>query len=234
MLDEISLPVAGRTHRAALCTPASGAGPFSAVVVVHDIYGYSRDLRRHCERFADAGYVALGPDLYHDRKPGCVVRTLMSMVTNEGFAYEVIDAARAHLAAREEVDEKRIAVAGFCMGGGFALVAAADHSFAVAAPFYGAVPKDVSRLEGLCPTIAQYGALDAPYGSHAARLARHLEELGVEHELHIYEGVGHSFMNQLEGKLAPLGRHIPIHAFYDPATEAIAWDRLLDFFERHM
>jgi len=114
------------------------------------------------------------------------------------------------------------------------LIAAADQSFAVAAPFYGAVPKEASRLEGLCPTIAQFGALDTPYLSHATRLARHLEQLGVEHEVHIYEGVGHSFMNQLEGKLAPLGRHVPIHAFYDPTTEAIAWDRMLDFFDRHM
>jgi carboxymethylenebutenolidase len=233
MLETISLPVADRAHAAALALPSSGSAPFPAVVVIHDIYGYSRDLRRHCERFADAGYVAIGPDLYQGGKPGCVVKTLMSMLTNEGFAFEIIDAARAHLASRDDVDSDRIAVAGFCMGGGFALVAAADQSFAVAAPFYGAVPKNASRLNGLCPTIAQYGALDTPYVSHAKRLARHLEGLGVEHEVHIYDGVGHSFMNQLEGKLAPLGRHLPIHAFYDPATEAIAWDRLLDFFARH-
>ena len=233
VVDTISLRVSGRDHDAALALPASGASPFPAVVVIHDIYGFGRDLRRHCERFADAGYVALAPDFYRGGKPACVVKTLMSMVTNEGFAYEVIDAARAHLAQRPDVDANRIAVAGFCLGGGFALVAAADQSFAVAAPFYGAVPKRKSRLKGLCPTIAQYGALDSPYLSHAKRLARHLEELGVEHEVHIYEGVGHSFMNQLEGKLAPFGKHLPIHAFYDPATEAIAWNRLLDFFDRH-
>jgi carboxymethylenebutenolidase len=86
----------------------------------------------------------------------------------------------------------------------------------------------------LCPTIAQFGALDTVYLSHAKRLARHLKELGVEHEVHIYDDVGHSFMNQLEGPAAPLARHTPIHAFYDPATEALAWDRLLDFFDRHV
>jgi carboxymethylenebutenolidase len=234
MLEEISLSVSGRAHRAALALPTSGTAPFPAVVVVHDIVGFSGDLRRHCQRFADAGYVALAPDLFRGGKPSCVVKTLLSMVTNEGFAFEVIDAARAHLAQRADVDAERIAVAGFCLGGGFALVAAADQSFAVAAPFYGAVPNSASRLKGLCPTIAQYGALDAPYLSHAKRLSRHLEELGVEHEVHIYDGVGHSFMNQIEGRLAPLGRHLPIHAFYDSATEAVAWDRLLDFFDRHV
>ena len=156
------------------------------------------------------------------------------MVTGRGFAYEVIDAAREYLVARDDVDEARIGVAGFCLGGGFALVAAADQAFAVAAPFYGAVPKKASRLRGLCPTIAQFGALDTVYLSHAKRLTRHLEELGVEHEVHIYDDVGHSFMNQLEGRAAPLARHTPIHAFYDPATEAVAWERLLDFFARHI
>ena len=75
--------------------------------------------------------------------------------------------------------------------------------------------------------------MDTPFLSHAKRLARHLEELGIEHEVHIYEDVGHSFMNQLEGRLAPLGRHTPIHAFYDPDTEAEAWSKVLDFFARH-
>lgn len=235
MVESISISVAGgRAHKGALALPASGKPSFPAVVVVHDIFGFSTDLRRHCERFADEGYVALGPDLYQGGRPSCVVKTLKSMIMNEGFAFEVIDAARQTLAARGDVDENRIAVAGFCLGGGFALVAAADQAFAVAAPFYGAVPKHASRLKGICPTIAQFGALDTVYLSHAKRLARHLEELGVEHEVHIYDGVGHSFMNQLEGKLAPLGRHTPIRAFYDPATEALAWDRLLDFFERHM
>lgn len=235
MIESIQIPVTGtRTHEAALAVPSEGQGPFPGVVVIHDIYGFSPDLKRHCQRFADAGYVAVGPDLYHGGRPGCVVRTLTSMATGKGFAYEVIDAARETLAARDDVDAKRIAVAGFCMGGGFALIAAADQSFAVAAPFYGMVPKKASRLQGLCPTIAQFGAEDRVYLPHAKRLARHLEELGIEHEVHIYEGVGHSFMNQLEGRLAPLGPHTPIRAFYDPETEAKAWSKLLDFFERHI
>jgi carboxymethylenebutenolidase len=235
MLHLISISVGpNQIHQAALALPAEGTPPFPGVVVIHDIYGFSADLRRHCQRFADAGYAALAPDLYRGRQPGCVVKTLSSMATGKGFAYEVIDAARNVLAARDDVDASRIGVAGFCMGGGFALLAAADQSFAVAAPFYGAVPQKASRLQGLCPTIAQYGGRDTAFLPHAKRLARHLEELGIEHEVHVYEEAGHSFMNQLEGRLAPLGRHLPIHAAYEPHTEAKAWAKLLDFFERHM
>jgi carboxymethylenebutenolidase len=235
MIESISIPVtATRTHQAALALPDAGKPPFPGVVVIHDIYGFGADLRRHCERFAEAGYAAIAPDLYQGRSPGCVVKTLTSMTTGRGFAYEVIDAARNVLAARDDVDANRIGVAGFCMGGGFALLAAADQSFAVAAPFYGAVPQKASRLEGLCPTIAQFGGQDTVFLPHARRLARHLEELGIEHEVHIYEEAGHSFMNQLEGRMAPLARHTPIHAFYNPETEAKAWAKLLNFFAHHL
>jgi carboxymethylenebutenolidase len=235
MIDSISIAVTDtRKHEGALALPDDGDAPFPGVVVIHDIYGFSADLKRHCQRFADAGCVALAPDLYQGGRPGCVVKTLTSAVTGKGFGHEVIDAARNLLASRKDVDANRIGVAGFCMGGGFALLAAADQSFAVAAPFYGVVPHKSSRLQGLCPTIAQYGAKDTVFLRHAKRLARHLEELGIEHELHIYEEVGHSFMNQLAGPLAPLGRHTPIRAFYDADTEAKAWAKLLDFFARHM
>jgi carboxymethylenebutenolidase len=204
MIESIEiLATQNRVHRGALALPDAGNPPFPGVVVIHDIYGFSADLKRHCQRFADAGYAAIAPDLYKGGRPGCVVKTLTSMATGEGFAYEVIDAARNVLAARDDVDANRIGIAGFCMGGGFALIAAADQSFAVAAPFYGAVPNNASRLEGLCPTIAQFGKKDTVFLPQAKRLARHLEELGIEHEVHIYEEAGHSFMNQLAGPLAP-------------------------------
>ena len=234
MLEPVSVRVGDQTHDAHLALPDAGVAPFPGVVVIHDIFGDSPDLRRHCMRFANAGYAAIGPDLYRGGRPGCVVRALASMATGRGLAYEVIDAARAYLAARDDVDADRLGVVGFCMGGGFALIAAADQSFAVAAPFYGAVPSKASRLRGVCPTIAQYGEQDTVYLSHARRLARHLEELGVDHEVHIYDGVGHSFMNEHAGRFARLARHTPIHAFYDPGTEAKAWSALLDFFRKHL
>ena len=85
------------------------------------------------EQAAAAGYAAIAPDIYRGGSPGCIVKTFQSMVTNRGFAFEVIEAARETLESRQDVDADRIGVAGFCMGGGFALIAAADQRFAVAA-----------------------------------------------------------------------------------------------------
>ncbi len=233
MSETTSIEVSGRQYDAAISRP-EGEGPWPAVVVIHDLTGFGADVRRHCDRFAEAGYLALAPDLYRGGNVACVVQTMKSMATGKGHAYLVIDGARRAVMARSDVDASRVGICGFCMGGGFALIAAADQSFAVAAPFYGAVPRTAARLEGICPTLAQYGAQDVAFLSHGQRLSEHLRALGVEHEVLFHEGAGHSFMNQLEGVAAVGGRYTPLRAEYNPDVEAVAWSRLLTFFGEHM
>ncbi|MEO0606385.1 MAG: dienelactone hydrolase family protein [Myxococcota bacterium] len=234
--EDIELPVAGTvTRKARLTRPDPTRANRRGVVVIHDLTGFRQDTLRHCERFADEGYVALAPDLFAGGRPGCVVATIRSMTSQKGEAFTVIDAARQHLAADPEVDEDKLAVIGFCMGGGFALVAAADQAFAVAAPFYGSVPREARRLQGTCPLIAQYGARDTAFASHARRLAAHLTELEVPHEVVMHEGVGHSFMNDHRDVFFAISRYLPpLHAGYDATTEADAWSRVLAFFDAHL
>ena len=232
--EQVTLSVSSGDRRATWIRPSTGAPPYPAVVIIHDITGHRADTERHCRRFAEAGYAALAPDLYSGGL-GCVVRVLASMRTDSGEAYEVIAAARVWLAQHEQVDAARIGITGFCMGGGFAVVAAADDQYAVAAPFYGATPKDAKRLEGICPTIAQYGQRDTAFLGHGRRLARHLTALDVPHDVVFHDGVGHSFMNDHPGVLSRVaGALPPLYAAYDEETEADAWRRLLAFFDNHL
>lgn len=214
-----------------LALPA-GEGPFPGVVVVHDITGLRNDTRRHCRNFAAAGFAAIAPDLYDGWSPGCVVRALARLAS--GNPAPELESFRAHLAARNDIDESRIGVTGFCMGGGFALLAAADGPYAVAGPFYGDVPREAGRLEGLCPTIAQAGSQDLVFRAAARRLEAHLVTLGVEGEVHVHTGVGHSFMNDHRDPLWPIARYLPLRAFHDPPTEQRAWELLLRFFDKHL
>jgi len=232
---ELSVPDAA-SRRAHISRPdGGGSDPGRGVVVLHDATGFRSDTVRHCDRFADEGYVAIAPDLFAGGRPGCIVAIFRSMLRNDGEAFAVIDVARQRLASDPQVDPSRIGVVGFCMGGGFALVSAADQPFAVAAPFYGAVPRRRERLDGVCPLIAQYGAKDLAFSSHAQRLAGHLAALEVPHELVVHEGVGHSFMNAHTDPWFTYGRHLPpLYAGYDQATEADAWPRLLRFFDTHL
>jgi carboxymethylenebutenolidase len=168
-LETITLESTTPPRDAALAIP-DGPGPHPGVVVIHDITGYRRDTRRHCERFAAEGYAAIAPDLYAGGSPACVVQTLISMQSRRGGAHAVIAAARQHLAARDDVDDRRLGVIGFCMGGGFALLAAADDQYAAAAPFYGHVPGRAERLRGICPGLNIVGS--DPVRPYRARPAR--------------------------------------------------------------
>ena len=233
-MTELTVPCPSGDRRALYAVP-EGEGPWPGVVIIHDVTGLREDCARHCRRFAEAGYAAICPDLYAGGRIGCVVRVLLSMQSHTGEAYAVIGAARQILADRPEVDAARLGVVGFCMGGGFAMVAAADDDYAVAGPFYGAVPRRAERLSGICPTIAQYGQRDIAFRSHRKRLEKHLDELDVPHEVIDHPGVGHSFMNDHRGIYERvMGGTPPLYAQYDAETEATAWGKLLAFFSEHL
>ena len=227
----------GATLAAELSMP-SGAGPHPGVVILHESFGLNGDIRRIARRFAAEGYAALTPDLYsHGRRIVCLSRVMLDMVSGH-VAREVADihAARDALAAQEEVDAGRIAVAGFCQGGGFALIAGAERGFAAAAVNYGTVPSGRSRLDGLCPVVASYGGRDRIVGrAMAERLERHLTALGVPHEVKTYAEAGHSFFSKPDGWQGWLARMpSPMAVGYNEAAAEDGWRRMLAFFEEHV
>ena len=216
-------------------TPPAGGWP--GVVAIHDILGFSPDIRRITRRFAENGYAALAPALFDGAGAGpmCVVRTLRDASRNEGPAFDRLERARGHLASRPGVDGSKIGVTGFCMGGGFALAWAAKGGLQVCAPYYGGVPEQAQQLRRVCPVIASFGERDGPFLAHAHRLERHLESLGIPHEVKIYPGVGHGYMNDHgPGLLREIAKRTPMHAGYDPAAAEDSWRRMLAFFARFL
>jgi carboxymethylenebutenolidase len=215
-----------------------GTGPHAGVLVIHEVFGLNDDMRRICARLADHGYAAFAPDLF-DRsgsRASRVARAVWSLRTGTGEIFDDLGSARRALAAEETVDAARLGVVGFCMGGGFALRIAMLEPFRVTAPFYGGVPRDVKRLEGICPVVASYGARDRVYAPHGRRLKRHLEQLGVAHDVKIYPEAGHGFMSHRAepNALSRLGRLEPLRAApHEPSAED-AWRRMLAFFDAHL
>ena len=113
-------------------TRDDGATSRPGVVVIHEAFGLTPDIRRACDRLAGAGYTALAPDLLHWSVPvRCLVAAFRALRSGSGRAVTEIEACRDHLAARGAAG--RVGIVGFCMGGGFALLAA-PRGFAAVAP----------------------------------------------------------------------------------------------------
>jgi carboxymethylenebutenolidase len=223
--------------RAALALP-DGEGPHPGVVVVHEAFGLNDDIRRIASRFAAEGYAAVAPDLYSGGpRPLCLTRTLVAGFVGPGrdTVLDQLASVRTWLGDRTEVDEGRLAIIGFCMGGGFALAFAAKREGVKAASVnYGMVPKDRAELAGVCPVVASYGADDKPLLSHGRRLEEHLSALGVPHDYKLYDGVAHSFMSFDNAPTWMQRLPSVMKAGYSEAEAEDSWRRILAFFAEHV
>lgn len=176
-----------------------GKGPFPGMIVLHESFGPNDDMLAIGRRFVRAGYATVLPDLYsgdHAPRALCIARLVFDTLRGGGLAQRRIANVRRWLAERPEVDAGRLGVAGFCQGGGFALVAAVRDDYQGAFVAYGEVPGEVEKLDGICPVVASYGGRDFVYGSHGDRLDDHLDKLDVPHDVKTYPDSGHSFMNK--------------------------------------
>jgi carboxymethylenebutenolidase len=233
---QVTLPD-GAALQAEYFAPA-GEAPHPGVVVLHESFGLNDDIRRIASRFAAEGYAAMAPSLYsHGRRIVCLSRVMVDMVRGS-VAREIADilAVREALAARAEVDGERIAVAGFCQGGGFALIAGTQPGFQAAAVNYGDVPEERSKLDGVCPVVASYGARDRMFGAKmAARLEQHLDALGVPKDVQVYDRAGHSFFSEVDGWQGWLARMpSPMAVGYEEQAAEDGWRRMLGFFAEHV
>ncbi|WP_394770346.1 dienelactone hydrolase family protein [Lacisediminihabitans sp.] len=218
-----------------LAVPA-GPGPWPGVVLVHEAFGINDVMRRQAQRMADAGYLALMPDLFTNggaRK--CLTETFRALTAGEGKAFADIESARQALIARVDCTGA-VGVIGFCMGGGFALVAA-TKGFDAASANYGRLPKEIdAALAGACPIIGSYGGTDKSLRGAAARLDGALTRLGVPHDVKEYPEAGHAFLNEEETG-PPIMRFALkriIGAGPNPEAAADAWRRIDDFFAEHL
>ena len=225
---------AGRSIPAALALPAST--PAAGVIVIHEAFGLNRDIREKAERMAEMGYVAVAPDLLAGRGPMplCIMRVMRDLGDPAAPAWGDLEAARAYLAAHSAVDCSRLGVIGFCMGGGFALLFGARAPVGAAAVFYGAVPKDTSELDGVCPVVAGFGGRDRVFAKQAALLEQALEQCGIDHDIRVYPDAGHSYMSVHHGLMAKLNSWGPMKLGFNPEAADDSWRRVETFFAAHL
>jgi carboxymethylenebutenolidase len=202
------------------------------VVVLHEVFGLNDDTRQQADRLAAAGYLAVAPNLFTAGALRCLRATFAALNAGKGAAFEDIDATRRWLQSRDDCTGS-VGIIGFCMGGGFALMAATS-GFDAAAPNYGPPPKNAAEvLRGACPVVASYGGRDRGLPGAAATVEKALTDAGVEHDVKEYPRAGHSFMNRHNVGPFTVLEKVGGLAYHEPSAED-AWSRILRFFDQHL
>jgi carboxymethylenebutenolidase len=220
-IQNVTFPSNGGTAHGYLALPASGSGP--GLVVIQEWWGLTSHIKDVTDRFAAAGFVALAPDLYggattHDADEA---GTLMGRLPVDGAARDLAGAVDL-LLGHEAVTSSTVGAVGFCMGGGFVIVLAAQQGSRIGAavPFYGVLKEDYPDLSGItAPIQGHFGAEDSFTTPDAARtLADRIEkESGVTPDFRFHPA-GHAFFND-ENLLGT----------YDRTEAGKAWQETVDF-----
>jgi carboxymethylenebutenolidase len=229
-MTDISFETPNGPLKAVLEIP-SGQGPWPGVVVIHDAFGLRSPHRDIIRRIADNGYLAVGPNLF---SRGGMIRCMRSVFGDfqkrEGPAFEDISIVRERLTERPDCTGA-IGIAGFCLGGGFALVAS-TKGFGASAPFY---PPPIARqydaiVDGACPVVASFGQRDPLNRGSGKKLEEVLTHKGIPNDVKTYPNAGHSFADY--APLQPISR-IMGFGQNDAAAED-AWQRVFTFFGEHL
>jgi carboxymethylenebutenolidase len=224
MGERITFTINGQKGDGWLAKPASGKGP--AVVVIQEWWGLVPHIKEVTERFADEGFVAFAPDLYHGKttnSPNEAGRLLMELDVER--AGREISGAGAYLLQRPECASKKFGVVGFCMGGALAqYVATSNPNVGAAVSFYGGfkkVPLDWKHLAA--PLLLVYGGKDQGVPAADAKpLEEKLRAMGKDVETVVYPGADHAFFNDSRANV------------YDAKASVDAWKRTLALFRKSL
>jgi carboxymethylenebutenolidase len=201
-----------------------GSGKVGGVVVIQEWWGISDHIKGVCDRIAEAGLLAVAPDLYHGKRPATKDEAAKAMgALDWGRAIAEIGDAVAYLKADPRCSGK-VAVTGFCLGGALTLASACNiEGLAAAVPFYGIpdLPMD-AYARARAPIQGHFARKDDwAKASVAEEVQKKVLAAGGTMDVFVYDA-GHAFMRSTDAEV------------YDAASAGIAWDRALAFLEKHL
>lgn len=224
MTQMITFSANGHQTSGYLAQPETN-GFYPAVVVLQEWWGLVPHIKEVADRFAEAGFVALAPDLYHGEtasEPDEARKLVMAMQRDRALK-DMFGAGR-YLQALDNT--QGVGVVGFCMGGMGAwwCASAADsvETFNAAVAFYGGPPPVEAAQNVTIPVLGLYGSLDKGIPvERVEAFSAELDRLQKTHAIHIYAGAHHAFFNNTRPS-------------YHPEVAENAWQKTLEWFNHYL
>ena len=209
----------------------SGGRPAPGVLVAHEGGGLGRHTRERARRLAELGYVAFALDYYGEENPPLErAMELGKALRGDPAQFRSRLAAGLEvLIAQPNVDRTRLAGIGYCMGGAAVIeLARMGAPFVAVVGFHsGFVPGSAEENEAIRGKLLLCHGADDPIVTAAQRDAFLAEAsaAGIDWQLHLYGGVGHSFTNPDIDVLGIAG------FAYDETADRRSWAAMLNLFE---
>jgi len=209
-----------------LAKPASGSGPWPALIVIQEWWGLDTQTRSIADRFAGSDYLAFAPDLYHGElaKLGDGEKAMALVQKYAHNAPAELQQLYDGLKKDPECNGK-IGSVGFCFGGRMALALGILRPLDAICTFYGGGMQQLFDQLGAihCPVLGLFGDQDVsiPAGT-IEQFDRLLGEIGVEHEVVVYPNSGHAFFRDSDEQT------------YRPEAARDAWEKVSKFFEKNL
>jgi carboxymethylenebutenolidase len=176
----------------------------TAVVVIHEIFGLTDWVRGVADQLAEAGYIAIAPDLLSGTAPNGGgtsdlggadgVRKAISSLPPDQITLDLN--AVVEYVSKLPACNGKVIVAGFCWGGSQSFRFATNNKDIKAAlVFYGTGPVEENEIKRInCPVYGFYGGNDARVTATVSQSKDLMSKAGRTYEPTTYEGAGHGFM----------------------------------------
>ncbi len=218
----------GRTFSGYLAVPESGNGP--DVVVLHAWWGLTQPFQRVCDRLAQAGFVALAPDLYHGKTAATIeeAEALGSALNGElervrGDITAAVQVLRQHEAAHQAGGRGKLAFLGFSLGGAYALDMSVNLAQDIAAVvnFYASNPEpDFSKAQAAY--LFHFAEQDSYEPAEAvAAMEQTLKAASRPVTVYTYPGTKHWFFEENRPE-------------YNAEAARLAWERTIGFLREQL
>src|SRR6266851_1099467 len=213
----------GRSVETFVVYPES-KGKTPVVLVIHEIFGMTDWVQDLADQLAEAGYIAVAPDLLSGMGPnGGRSSDFPQGKATEAVSHLNPDQVTADLNAAADYGKKltasngKLFVGGFCWGGGQTFRFATNRGdLAAAFVFYGPPPDKDSMARIKAPVYGFYAGSDARIGAMIPDAVTQMKAAGKTYDIVTYEGAGHGFMRAGE---APDAKDA------DKKARAEAWSR---------